>query len=120
MPRAIATDASGNLTIADTLNQRLRSSVLPTLTFVSQMVGILSAPQSITLANSGTASITVSNLAFSGTFTTAVSSSCSAAPITLAPGANCTENIAFLPPTAGATSGIGHHSADSATGRYWP
>jgi sugar lactone lactonase YvrE len=105
MPRAIATDASGNLTIADTLNQRLRSGILPTLTFVSQMVGIVSAPQSITLTNSGTASLTVSNLAFSGAFTTAVGGSCSVASITLAPGANCTENIAFLPTSAGATSG---------------
>ncbi|HEY1743727.1 MAG TPA: Ig-like domain repeat protein, partial [Granulicella sp.] len=71
----------------------------------SQMVGTVSAPQSITLTNSGTAAITVSSLAFSGAFTASSGGSCSAAPITLAPGANCTEDIAFLPPIAGAASG---------------
>jgi hypothetical protein len=104
-PRAVASDASGNLTIADTLNQRLRTAVLPTLTFSNDSVGTLSTAQSVTLANTGSASIAVASIAFTGPFTTAAGGSCGATPITLAAGTTCTQNLAFLPIAPGPASG---------------
>jgi NHL repeat len=96
-PRAVASDTSGNLTIADTLNQRLRTVTIPTLTFANDCVGTLSATQSVTLANTGSAAIIVASLTFTGAFTTATGGSCGGMPITLAAGATCTQNIAFVP-----------------------
>jgi Bacterial Ig-like domain (group 3)/NHL repeat len=104
-PRAVASDASGNLTIADTLNQRLRTAALPTLTFTNSGVGIMSAAQSVALSNTGSVSITVASIAFTGPFTTAAGGSCGATPMTLIPGANCTQNVVFLPTASGAASG---------------
>ena len=53
---------------------------LPTLSFANDSVGILSAAQSVTLANTGSASITVSSIAFTGSFTIATGGSCGAIP----------------------------------------
>jgi len=104
-PRAVASDTSGNLTIADTLNQRLRTVTIPTLTFANNGVGNLSATQSVTLANTGSAVIIVASITFTGAFTTATGGSCGGMPITLAAGATCTQNIAFLPIAPGPASG---------------
>jgi sugar lactone lactonase YvrE len=104
-PKTVTTGASGDLVIADTLNQRVRAGTLPTLTFPSTAVGIDSTIQNVTLANTGTASITVSSIAFSGAFVTVSGGSCPTAPVVLAAGASCTENIAFLPAATGAVSG---------------
>jgi sugar lactone lactonase YvrE len=104
-PRAVASDTSGNLTIADTLNQRLRTLTIPILTFANDGVGTLSAAQSVTLANTGSAAIIVASITFTGAFTTATGGSCGGMPITLAAGATCTQNIAFLPIAPGAASG---------------
>jgi hypothetical protein len=104
-PRAVASDASGNLTIADTLNQRLRTAALPALTFTNGGVGIMSAAQSVALANTGSVSITVASIAFTGPFTSAAGGSCGAAPIILTSGADCTQNVVFLPTASGAASG---------------
>ena len=104
-PKNVTTDASGNLAIADTLNQRVRAGTLPTLIFPNTAVGIDSTIQNVTLANSGTASITVSGIAFTGNFVTVSGGSCSAAPVVLAAGTSCTQNIAFLPSKAGVVSG---------------
>jgi sugar lactone lactonase YvrE len=104
-PRAAATDAFGNLTIADTRNQRLRIAALPTLTFAGGGVGVPSAAQSVTLANTGSASITVASVVFTGSFTTANGGSCSAIPITLAANSSCTQNIVSLPAATGIANG---------------
>jgi sugar lactone lactonase YvrE len=104
-PRAVAPDASGNLSIADKLNQRLRSGTLPTLTFPAEDVGVPSPSQSVTLANTGTASITISTITASAGFTTATGGTCSALPITLTAGASCTENLELLPVAAGPSTG---------------
>jgi sugar lactone lactonase YvrE len=105
-PKAVVPDASGNMVIADKLNQRLRVASLPSLTFASNGVGIASTPQSVTLANTGTESITVASIAFNGAFTAATGGSCSAAPIALAAGANCTQNVVFLPTAPGVVAGF--------------
>jgi sugar lactone lactonase YvrE len=104
-PRAVAPDALGNLSIADKLNQRIRSGALPTLTFPSEDVGVPSPTQSVTLANTGTASITVATITTSAGFTTATGGSCSALPITLSAGTSCTENLELLPVAAGPANG---------------
>jgi hypothetical protein len=104
-PRAVVADTSGNLTIADKLNQRLRTASAPALTFASAGVGILSTPQPVTLANTGSTPITVASIAFTGAFTSAAGGSCSAPAITLVSGASCTQNVAFLPIASGATTG---------------
>ncbi|WP_158793453.1 Ig-like domain repeat protein [Granulicella sp. L60] len=104
-PRAAFADVSGNLTIADRLNERLRTAALPTLAFASGGGGIPSTPQSVTLTNTGSASIAVASIAFTGSFTTANGGSCSALPITLSPNASCTQNIAFLPIASGVANG---------------
>jgi Bacterial Ig-like domain (group 3)/NHL repeat len=104
-PRSVAPDASGNLTVADKLNQRLRTAALPILTFTNDGVGVLSLAQSVTLANTGTASIAVASIAFTGAFTAAPGGSCGATPIALAEGATCTQNVAFLPTSPGAANG---------------
>ena len=104
-PKYAITDASGNLAIADTLDQRIRAGALPILSFGSQIIGLASTPQSITLANTGSASIPVSSIAFTGAFTTITGGSCAAIPIALSPGASCTEDIAFLPVATGAATG---------------
>jgi len=105
-PRAVSADAFGNLSIADRLNQLVRAATLPVLSFSGASVGILSPGQSVTLANSGSASISVATIAFTGPFTTAPGGTCPAVPITLAANASCTESIAFLPTTiAGPATG---------------
>jgi sugar lactone lactonase YvrE len=104
-PRAVVADASGNLTIADKLNQRLRTASVPALTFASAGVGILSTPQPVTLANTGSTPITVASIAFTGAFTSTAGGSCSAPPITLVSGVSCTQNVAFLPTASGAATG---------------
>jgi hypothetical protein len=104
-PTAVVSDALGNLAIADKLNQRLRTAALPTLIFTNSGVGIMSAAQSVTLANTGSVSITVASIAFTGPFTGGAGGSCGAMPITLTPGANCTQNVVFLPTASGAASG---------------
>jgi sugar lactone lactonase YvrE len=104
-PKAVIPVPSGNLAIADKLNQRLRVAALPTLTFTNSGVGVLSATQSVTLGNTGSASITVASIAFTGSFASATGGSCSATPVTLAAGANCTQNLTFLPTLPGAATG---------------
>jgi len=104
-PKAVAPDALGNLAVSDKLNQRVRAASLPTLTYANDGVGILSAPQSVTLANTGSASISVATLSFAGPFTTTTGGSCSALPITLAASGSCTQNISFLPVAVGADTG---------------
>ncbi|MGD0648786.1 MAG: Ig-like domain repeat protein [Acidobacteriaceae bacterium] len=104
-PRSVVPDAYGNLSIADRLNQRIRSGRLPTLTFPSEDVGFPSPTQSATLTNTGTASITVSAITFVNSFALATGGTCSAPPITLSAGGSCTEEIEFLPISAGSASG---------------
>ena len=104
-PRAVAPDAVGNLAIPDKLNQRVRTAALPTLTYAADPVATLSPSQSVTLSNTGTASLTVTALPITGPFTTAPGGTCPALPIKLTPAGTCTQNIAFLPVTATAATG---------------
>ena len=104
-PRAVTVDSAGDIAIADTQNQRIRGEAEPSLSFTGQAVGVASAPQTVTLANTGSASLTVSSIALAGPFAAASGGTCSATPITLAAGTSCTQNLAFLPLTATAATG---------------
>lgn len=104
-PKAVAPDAVGNLSIGDRLNQRLRGAALPTITFANQGVGVASSPQPVTLANTGTASITVTSTAFTGSYSAAAGSPCGALPITLTAGTSCVENLLYTPLVTGISSG---------------
>jgi ribosomal protein S18 acetylase RimI-like enzyme/sugar lactone lactonase YvrE len=105
MPKSVAPDASGNISIADKQNERVRAGLLPTLTFPSTYVGVPTATQSIILSNTGTASITVSTINIATGFTAVAGGTCSALPITLTAGASCTQFIESLPVTVGPDSG---------------
>ncbi|MBB5873403.1 hypothetical protein F4553_006837 [Allocatelliglobosispora scoriae] len=76
-------------------------TVTPTsLQFGSVNVGSTSAPQTLTLANPGTAPITVSSITASAGF-----SQTNACPSTLAAGASCTITARFSPTAGGAVTG---------------
>jgi sugar lactone lactonase YvrE len=105
VPRAAIAGTSGALIIADTLNQRVRSSTLPTLALTSSAASIASAPQGIILANTGNAALTIQSLGFSGSFATSPGGTCFAVPFQLGAGASCAQDIAYLPSTAGTAKG---------------
>jgi hypothetical protein len=83
------------------------ASVSPTsLTFAGTVVGATSAPQTVTLSNTGNAPLTVTSATFSGPFAlnTAVGSdTCSGKSI--AAGGSCTVSVVFKPTATGAASG---------------
>jgi hypothetical protein len=73
------------------------------LAFGIVTVGAVSAPQTVTLSNSGTAPLTLDSIAITANFTE--TSTCSLSPSTLAPGAGCVVTVHFAPATAGAITG---------------
>ncbi len=72
------------------------------LAFVNQLVGTTSAPQPVTLTNSGSAPLTIASIATSGDF--AQTNNCPTGS-SLAAGANCTINVTFTPTAAGNRTG---------------
>ena len=77
----------------------------PSLTFASQDLGTTSAPQSINVANTGSASLFINSAQVKGANPldfTAVSDGCSG--LTLAAGASCTMSITFKPTNTGTRS----------------
>jgi sugar lactone lactonase YvrE len=104
-PKGLAIDGAGDVSLADSHNQRVRLATLPTLTFPSTTVGTTTAGQSVTLANTGSASLVVTSVSFTGPFTVVSGGTCPAAPVSLAAGTSCTENIAFAPTASGSASG---------------
>ena len=76
-------------------------SVSPTsLIFGSQNIGTTSAAQSITVSNTGSATLSIANIAASGDY--ARTTTCG---ITLAASANCTISVTFTPSAAGTRTG---------------
>ena len=73
-----------------------------TLTFAAQQVGTLSAAQTVTVTNTGGATLTVSSVALTGDFTE--TDTCAGASV--APGASCAIQVSFLPAATGSRSGI--------------
>jgi hypothetical protein len=75
----------------------------PSLTFATQNVGTMSAPQSLTLSNAGTAPLALSNIAITGINASdfAQTNNC---PASLAPGGNCILLVSYMPVAAGAST----------------
>src|SRR5437667_3202605 len=72
------------------------------LTFPNQTVGSTSAAQTVTLKNTGTASLTISSLQISGDFALAGTGNCSGS---VAAAASCTINVNFTPAATGTRTG---------------
>ncbi len=104
-PNDAAINSAGGVVIADALNERVRGVNLPTLTYGSQAVGITSSPQDVTIANSGSGTLTVQSLNVTGSFATASGGTCPALPITLGAGQSCTEAVVFEPMASGGSQG---------------
>jgi hypothetical protein len=76
-------------------------TLFPTsLTFANQAAGTTSPAQSVTLTNTGSASLSISSIAVTGNASTdfAETNNCGT---TLAPSASCTINVTFTPPKTG-------------------
>ncbi len=87
------------------LTQSVQSGPLVTLnptslTFASQLVGTVSAPQSVVLTNSGVSTLTIFTIVASGDY--AVTSTC---PTSLLAGRKCTMTITFAPSVTGTRTG---------------
>lgn len=104
-PSGVALNASGDVAVADQLNQIVAAVNLPTLSFGSQAVGTSGAAQSITLSNSGTSSLEIQTISISSNYQIASGGTCSNLPITLTAGSSCTLSIDFAPTTVGVTNG---------------
>ena len=101
---------SGSLTNTTTLSLTVNPSgatvtVSPTsLTFANTVVGATSAKKPVTLTNTGTSTLDISNIATSGDFTQTTSTKpCGS---TLAAGKNCKIEVTFTPTQVGARAGI--------------
>ena len=70
------------------------------LTFGNQLVGTISAPQTVTVSNVGGTTVNISNITWSANFSD--SSNCIG---NLAPGRNCRINVRFAPTTTGVLNG---------------
>jgi hypothetical protein len=131
-PEGLAIEGNGDLLVGDSTNHRVRSVTgianvaavavasfdHTSLTFLPQSLNIASTPQSVTLTNTGSATLTGIVITFTGTnlaeFTAAPASTCGA---TLAAAASCTISVTFTPtsvtpPNRSATLNV----ADSALG----
>jgi trimeric autotransporter adhesin len=88
------------------------------VTFASQTIGVTSAATTVTLTNSGNATLTISSISITGTNPTDFASTAGSSPCggTLAAGASCTINVTFTPPAGGsfsATLSIADNAAGS-------
>jgi len=117
-PAGVAVDGAGDVFVADTLNDAVTELLLstpPALNFPKTGVGASSSAQSVTIANTGNASLTIpppatgTNPSIAAGFRYDNASTCPQLSIsssggTLAPGASCTLAIDFVPTTGGSTS----------------
>ncbi len=105
---------TGIITVTDNANPTTQSASLSgtgtaatislspmSLTFASQALGTSSSPQSITLSNSGSASLAISSITVSGDF-----SETNACGTSLAANASCTISVTFTPTATGSRTGI--------------
>lgn len=74
------------------------------VSFGNQNVGTSSAASTVTLANTGTAALTVSALTPAGAPFSRSGGTCSAVPITIAAASSCTLDFTFSPTAAGASN----------------
>ncbi len=95
----------------------IASSSLTALTFADTSVGSFSAGQSVTLTNTGSATLLISSTVVSGSDFSLISTTCNAGSA-LSPGASCAAAARFTPTTTGVRSGaltIAHNASPSST-----
>jgi HYDIN/CFA65/VesB-like, Ig-like domain/Abnormal spindle-like microcephaly-assoc'd, ASPM-SPD-2-Hydin len=96
-----AQDSPQTVTLAGTGQATPAVTLSPTsLSFANQPIGTSSAVQTITLSNSGTATLNITSITGSGDFTE--SNTCGS---TVAAGANCSISVVFTPSVAGTRTG---------------
>jgi subtilisin family serine protease len=83
------------------------------LSFGSQRVGTTSTPQSVTLTNSGSVTLNLSNITVSGDFARSGGSCPTSFPATLTAGASCTISLIFTPSVTGTLTGTLNISSDA-------
>ena len=110
-PLGVALDASGQIWIADSANNRIRQVAAPAavqlaptqINFGDQSVGTSSASQSVTLTNTGGSPLGITSIAVTSQFSEA--DDCPVLPETLAAGDNCSISVTFSPSSVGSASG---------------
>jgi sugar lactone lactonase YvrE len=110
-PMGVAVDATGQMWIADSANNRIRQVDAPPavllaptqLSFGDQSVGTTSASQNVTLTNTGGSPLGITSLATTSQFNE--TDDCPILPETLAAGDNCSISVTFSPSSAGSASG---------------
>jgi CubicO group peptidase (beta-lactamase class C family) len=112
---------TGTLTIAGNTFSVIQDNLFPAVSlsafgvpFIAQPVGVKSAIQTVILTNSGTASLSISNISLSGVNAGDFGET-NTCPASLAPAANCTLSLTFTPAGSGSRSGA-LTIADSAPG----
>jgi sugar lactone lactonase YvrE len=100
--RNLAVDAGGNVYVDDYGNNAIKEisvSAPPSLTFASTVNGSTSSdsPQTVTITNLGSSTLTNTGLSLSPNFTLSTGSGDCTASSSLAAGASCTLGIAFTP-----------------------
>jgi len=109
----LAIDSNENLLIADVGNNRIREvahligvgTPTPTsLNFGNVTVGQTSQPMPVTLQNTGSDDLGISNISVSGDF--AQTNNCPGSSSSLVPSASCSISVTFTPKTQGALAGV--------------
>jgi trimeric autotransporter adhesin len=93
-------NVTGSASAASSQNVSSISLSTTSLLFGNQVVGTRSASQTVTIANVGTTTLTITGIAWSPNFSD--SNNCGGS---LAPGRTCRVNVAFVPTTTGVLTG---------------
>ena len=108
--RVIAYNAAGDSLPSNTVTlvQQPGGLTPSLLTFAAQALGTTSAPQVLTLANNGTAALSITGITISGLNAAdyAQTNTCPVSPATLAPAASCSISVTFKPTVAGASAAM--------------
>lgn len=109
-PMGVALDYAGNLYIADTMNNKVRSVNvgMNSLAFKTTNPSQNSTPQTVMLFDSGNQSLILTSVNLPAGYTEQPSTSgtdCTSAPLTLIAGASCNLNTVFSPPMTGTYNG---------------